>query len=283
MRLAEIRCYPVKGARGVALPEATVERRGIAGDRRWMLVDAANRFVTQRELPALARLRAEPCGPGLRLAFGGAASGVAEPSAAAAAIATGVWGDAVLLREAAEAKPWLSARFGMPLRLGFQADDMHRPVDPDWGGRAGDEVSLADGFPLLVTSTASLASLEVQAGAPLPMARFRPSLVVEGAPAWDEDCWRRLKVGDVEIELVKPCTRCTVVTVDQEHGVVTGPEPLDTLRRMRFSADRRLPGLLFGWNAVPRRLGRVRIGDVVEVLERGPGWPLGRPRPEARG
>ncbi|WP_445467784.1 MOSC domain-containing protein [Faunimonas sp. B44] len=274
--MAEIRYYPVKGARGITLPEAEVERRGIAGDRRWMLVDAANRVVTQRELPPLARLRAEPSGPGLRLAFGGEAIGVAQPSAGAAVIATSVWHDAVLLREAAEAGPWLSARFGMPLRLGFQADDMRRPVDPDWGGRAGDEVSLADGFPLLVTSTASLASLQVEVGAPLPMGRFRPSLVIGGAPAWDEDCWRRLQIGEVEIELVKPCARCAVTTVDQEDGAAQGPEPLEALRRIRFSTKRRLPGLLFGWNAVPRRLGRMRVGDVVEVLERGPGWPLRR-------
>ncbi|MYZ50437.1 MOSC domain-containing protein [Propylenella binzhouense] len=280
MQLAAINIYPVKGARGIPLASAALEPRGLAGDRRWMLVDPNGRFISQREFPRLALLGVAQTETGLRLSMGGEAVDVAMPGPGAPAIAATVWGSAVPLREAAEAAEWLSARLGSAVRLGHQPEEAHRAADPAWA--EGAEVSLADAFPLLVASPSSLAALEEEAGMAFGMNRFRPNLVIEGAPAWAEDGWARLRVGPVELALVKPCTRCTVTTVDQARGEVAGDEPLATLRRIRMSDDRRLAGVLFGWNAIPHGLGTLRVGDPVEILETRAGWPLRtRPAPGA--
>ena len=173
------------------------------------------------------------------------------------------------LPQAEEAAPSLSCWFGRPLRLVRQEKGDVRPVDRDWAD-ADDVVSLADGFSILVATTASLEALRI----PFDMDRFRPNLVIEGSAPWAEDGWRRLEVGEVELDLPKPCARCVVTTVDQESGMVAGPEPLDSLRARRLSADPRNPGVLFGWNAVPVGAGTVRIGDPVEVVATRERWPV---------
>ncbi len=280
MRVASLTVFPLKSARGAAVESIEVEKRGPAGDRRWMIVDRHGRLVTQREIPALARLIPRPTPAGLRLAFDGGHFEVARPEPDAARIPVTVWSDSLLLPEAPAAAAWLSRAFGAPLQLVHQPDDAIRPVNGDWA-ELGDEVSLADGFPLLVAAAASLAALEEAVGAPLGMQRFRPNLVIEGAEAWAEDAWATIRAGPVELDLTKPCARCTVPTVDQERGIFTGDEPLATLRGIRMSADARVPGVLFGWNAIPRRLGAIRVGDPVEVLAVRPVWPLRRPRAAA--
>ena len=270
MHVADLFVYPVKGARAVPVSTAAVEPMGFCGDRRWMLVDANGRAVTQREMPALARLVAAEGEAGeLRLRFDGDHLLVPRPGAEAARIAVTIWRDALRLREAAEAAPAVSRWFGRPLRLVRQENDDIRPVDRDWAGE-GDVVSLADGFPILVATTASLHVL----GGSFGMDRFRPNLVIEGAPPWAEDGWRRLRMGDVVLDLPKPCARCAVTTVDQEAGVVAGPEPLDSLRAKRLSGDRRNPGVLFGWNAVPVSAGAVHVGEAVVVVADGEPWPI---------
>ncbi len=280
MRVASLTVFPLKSARGAAVETIEVEKRGPAGDRRWMIVDARGRLVTQREIPALARIRPEPTPAGLRLSFDGDAIEIARPGSEASRIPVTVWNDAMVLPEAPAAALWLSRCFGTPLRLVHQPDDATRPVNAEWA-ETGDEVSLADGFPLLVATSASLAAVEAAVGAPLGMDRFRPNLAIEGAGAWEEDSWAAIRAGPVELDLTKPCARCTVPTVDQQRGVFTGDEPLATLRRIRMSADARVPGVLFGWNAIPRRLGAIRVGDPVEVLAVRPAWPLRRPRAAA--
>jgi uncharacterized protein YcbX len=272
MHVVDIAIFPVKSGRGISVAEAEVEPRGLKGDRRWMLVDPSGRFVSQRELPPLARLGAELTASGLRLSCDAAAIEVARPAPGAVRFPVSVWDSKLELPEAPEAREWLSARFGQPLRLVFQPEDTRRPTD-DWAG-SEDEVSLADGYPLLIATRSSLEALRNEAGGGLGMERFRPSLVIDGPSAWAEDSWGRIRVGNVELELVKPCPRCTVTTVDQFAGAFAGDEPLSALRRIRMSGDRRVPGVLFGWNAVPRRLGTVRLGDPVEVLAEREPWAI---------
>lgn len=137
-----------------------------------------------------------------------------------------------------------------------------RPVDPDYAA-AGDQVSFADGFPLLIANEASLADLSQRVGEPLTMARFRPNLVISGAEAWAEDGWRRLRIGEIEIDLVKPCARCQVTTLDPDS---TAPhprqEPLRTLALFRKQQGK----VMFAINAIPRGNGRLLLGQRVEVL-----------------
>ena len=164
-----------------------------------------------------------------------------------------------------EGDAWFSAYLGRPVRLVYLDDPTRRPVDPEYG-RDGDVVSFADGYPLLLTSTASLAELgrwlSEDGAQPVPMTRFRPNAVVTGAPPWAEDRWRRIRIGAVEFRVVKPCGRCVVTTTDQITGEV-GSQPLKMLgRRRRFGKQ-----LVFGQNMIPDGPGLIRAGDLVEVLE----------------
>ena len=197
------------------------------------------------------------------------------PSQATERIEVSIWSDTVSAPVASdEANAWFSRLLGQPVRAVYMDAAAHRPVDRDYG-RASDEVSFADGFPLLIASAASLADLNARIGESLPMARFRPNLVLTGAEAWAEDSWQRLRIGDIEIDLVKPCARCIMTTQDQMTGARGGPDPMPAMRRLRMSADRRVAGVLFGWNAVPRREGAVHVGDTVSVVAGRPeGWPV---------
>jgi uncharacterized protein len=271
VRLASIHIYPMKAARAVDLGESLVEPWGLAGDRRWLLVDEDGRFVSQREEPSLARV-VVTYGPLARTisvsAHGAPGCQVALPAARDGAdmLKATVWGSTVLAAAAGpEGDAWFSAYLGRPVRLVYLDDPTRRPVDPEYG-RDGDVVSFADGYPLLLTSIGSLDELgrwlTEDGGQPVPMTRFRPSVVVTGAPPWAEDRWRRIRIGAVEFRIVKPCGRCVVSTTDQITGEC-GPQPLKMLgRRRRFGQE-----LVFGQNMIPDGPGTIRAGDPVEILE----------------
>jgi hypothetical protein len=261
MRLAAIRLYPVKSCRAHAREEALVEPWGLAGDRRWVIVDRENRFVTQREEPRLATIDVAARPEGVELRRGDRSVFVATPGPEAPRQIVTVWRSAVPARiGAATLEPLL----GRDLRLAYMDDPTARAVDPDYG-RPEDRVSFADGFPLLLASEASLQDLNARMPAPLPMERFRPSIVVAGAPPWAEDFWRRIRIGEAVFRVVKPCARCIVTTTDQATGERGGPggEPLRTLARFR----RRGSEVFFAQNLIPEAPGTIRVGDAVEVLD----------------
>lgn len=266
--LSSIHLYPIKSCAPWTRQEAVVEARGLAGDRRWMIVDADGRFVTARKHPQLVRIHAEPVAghddglldlrapgmPTLRLA---------RP-AATPRVAAVVWKDTVAAQSAdTAADGWISAYLGFPARFVHMDTDCVRPVDPAYG-RAGDRVSFADGYPLLLISQAALDALHARLETPVPMLRFRPSLVVAGTTPHAEDGWKRIRIGQAEFDVAKPCVRCVLTTVDIERGEFDRHgEPLRTLMTYRRTPK----GVTFGQNLIPRRLGTLRLGDTVEVLE----------------
>ncbi|HEX4830693.1 MAG TPA: MOSC N-terminal beta barrel domain-containing protein [Trebonia sp.] len=273
LRLTDIWRYPVKSCRGQRLAAGTVEPWGLAGDRRWMLVDDDGRFVTGREHPCLVLVRAEPAPGAIRLAAPGVADLVVPvPPAGAALVPVRVWASELVAAQAsAEAGRWLSKVIGADVRLVYLDDPTRRPT-PAKHSRAGDVVSFADGYPLLLTSEQSLARLNewIAAGrhaaeGPLPMTRFRPNVVVAGAAPWAEDDWRRVRIGPVAFRVAKPCGRCVFTTVDPRTAR-RGKEPLATLAR-----HRRWDGnVWFGVNLIPDAPapgGVIRAGNPVEVLE----------------
>lgn len=267
--LASIHCYPLKSGAPLSLAQATVEPRGLAGDRRWMVIDAMGKFVTGRQFARLPLVRAVPVEDGaLRLeAPGMPPLRVEVPHAAGERIATAVWQAAVTpLLADADAHAWLSRFLGIELRLVHMDDACDRRVKQMYEGRYGrdeDRVSLADAFPLLLISQAALDQLNAKLASPVPMLRFRPNLVVSGTTPHAEDEWRRVRIGEVEFDVVKACTRCVFTTVDFERGErdPTG-EPLRTLTTYRRTPD----GVTFGQNLIPRGVGTLRPGDPVEVL-----------------
>jgi uncharacterized protein YcbX len=266
VRLASIHVYPMKAARAVDLDECLVEPWGLAGDRRWLLVDEDGRFVSQREEPSLARVVVTYGQGTISVSSAGfPARQVTAPGGGEQLLKVTVWGSTVLAAATGpEDSAWFSAFLGRPVRLVYLDDPTRRAVDPQYG-RDGDVVSFADGYPLLLTSTASLDELgrwlSEDGAQPVPMTRFRPNAVVAGAPPWAEDHWRRIRIGAVEFRVVKPCGRCVVTTTDQITGQ-RGKQPLTMLgQRRRFGNQ-----LVFGQNLIPDSGGVIRVGDPVEIL-----------------
>lgn len=268
MHLASIHCYPLKSGAPLPLGEATVEARGLVGDRRWMVIDAAGTFVTGRQFSRLPLVRAVPDDGGLRLdAPGMPTLHVAVPPGSGARVATAVWQAAVmplLAEEAAHA--WLSRFLGADVRLVHMDAACDRRVKQMYEGRYGldeDRVSLADAFPFLLISQAALDQLNAKLASPVSMLRFRPNFVVAASEPHAEDGWRRIRIGAIEFDVVKACTRCVFTTVDFERGERDpSGEPLRTLTRYRRTPH----GVTFGQNLIARGTGRVRPVDPVEVL-----------------
>lgn len=270
-KLTSLHIYPIKSCHRVDLDTAVVEPWGLAGDRRWLIVDADGRFRTQREHPRMALIRPEylpdgrlelqaPGMPTLRLSPPLRDQGAPEA-------VVNLWRHT---GPAASAGPgadeWLSAFLQLPSRLAYMDDTSSRPTNPEYSGPE-DRVSFADGYPLLLASASSLAALgdwiAEQGGEPVPMTRFRPNLVVEGTEPWAEDGWRRIRVGGQVFRMVKRCDRCIITTVDPELGVLTGQQPLKALNKHR-RVDRKA---YFGVNLIPDTVGELEIGAEFAVLD----------------
>ncbi|MGW3626226.1 MOSC domain-containing protein [Streptomyces sp. NPDC000880] len=268
--IRSIHVHPVKSVAGHALDETAVEPWGIAGDRRWALIDPSAKVVTQRQQPRLALARAEavPDG-GIRLTAPGhepLTVAVPEP---VGTVTVDLFGDKVeTVPVEGPADEWFSDCLGAEVRL-VHLDDpaTRRPIDPRYA-RPGETVHLGDGYPLLVTTLASLDALNslIAQGdhadeGPLPMTRFRPNVVVDGTAPWAEDDWQRIVIGEVTFRVARPCGRCVITTTDQ-HTAERGKEPLRTLARHRRVEDK----MVFGQYLVPERTGVIRVGDTVAVL-----------------
>ncbi|WP_437577592.1 MOSC domain-containing protein [Sorangium sp. So ce887] len=274
MRLAAIHIYPVKGCRGLALDAAAVDELGLAGDRRFMVVDLEGKPLTQRPLPRMALIETQLSESTLSLGAAGRppiSVPRAAPSAQGARLLTvEVWSSTGLLAEDCgdEAAAWLSDFLERPARLVRAGEAFRRPVLKASVARQEDVVSFADEFPLLVISEATLADLnarlEGRGAAALPMDRFRPSLVVSGCAAFDEDRWSRIRIGDLVLRAGGPCARCAVTTTDQRTAE-RGLEPLRTLATYR--RDPQKPSdLNFGQNYIHEtKSGALRVGDEVTV------------------
>ena len=265
LTLSEINVYPVKGLKGIALEAARCTDRGIEHDRRWMVVDAEGRFLSQREHPKMATVWTELDGDHLTLSAPDEDSvDISLDPPPAPKMRVQVWSSVVdAVPASREADFWLTRYLGFPCRLVYMPDDSERYSNTRYAGE-GKRVGFADGYAFLVTNERSLADLNTRLAAKghpaLPMNRFRPNLVVSGAEPWAEDDWREMRVGSAAFRGVKPCGRCQVTTTDQATGEVVGPEPLATLSTFRESTEF---GIMFGMNLVSVMPGDVRVGDEV--------------------
>ena len=261
--LSALNIFPVKSCAPLPLDSATVEPRGLRNDRRCVVTDETGKFLTGRQHPRLTLLRVVPDGDALVVTTDGMPPLRLVPPATDARFDVTVWANTIAALSAGfTADAWISLFLDMPARLAYMDDACVRPVTREYS-REGDEVSFADAFPLLVISEAALDALNEKLATPVPMLRFRPNLVVANTAPHAEDGWKRIRIGGIEFDLVKPCSRCVFTTVDFEKGEFDpGGEPLKTLITYRRGER----GVTFGQNVIPRGIGTVRVGDEVEVL-----------------
>jgi uncharacterized protein YcbX len=246
-----------------------------------MLVDPSGHFITQRELQALAQIDIQPGPSNLRLKMEGKLDIIVPPPHPDNRMDVIVWKSAVSASVAdEETNKALSDWLKRDVKMVFFDGLAKRVANPEW---AGDDtpVTFSDGYQILVTTTGSLKALNANLAAhgegAVGMERFRPNIVIDCDETWPEDRWATIEIGGIRLDLVKPCARCIMTTQDQKTGSRDGPNPMPAMGRVRMSADRRVPGPLFGWNVVPRGEGSVKIGDAVTVIEERPeGWAFKR-------
>jgi uncharacterized protein YcbX len=277
MLVSDLFIYPLKSARGIARTSSPVDAFGLVGDRRAMIVDPAGHGITQRELQSLAQVGVE-IGPDLiRLTKDGKADIVAPLPPTDRRMDVDIWKSVISAAIADdETNIRLSEWLGRDVKLAHFDGLARRSASIEW---AGDDtpVTFADGYQILVTTTGSLKALNADLAShgegSVGMERFRPNIVIDCDEAWPEDRWVAIEIGGIRLDLVKPCARCIMTTQDQLSGSREVPNPMPAMGRIRMSADRRVPGPLFGWNAVPRSEGTISIGDAVTVIETRPeGW-----------
>src|SRR6188474_374249 len=255
--------YPIKACRGFEVDSANVERMGLQNDRRMMVVTLTGKFLTQREHPRLALVTPNLNDGILTLSapsydsiqFGTQTSGTSYP--------VSIWKSKGVqaIDQGDEAAQWFSDWLGAPVRLVHIADGYKRLVNEKYTVNADDHTGFSDGYPILLTSEEGLQDLNTHLESPVPMNRFRPNIVVKGGDAFVEDTWNRIRLGDVELAVVKPCARCVVTTIDKD-TLEKSKEPLKTLEKYR----RHKLGAIFGQNVIPLNEGRLQLGMSVEVL-----------------
>jgi uncharacterized protein YcbX len=269
LRVSALYVYPIKSLGGISLSAMAFDEMGPRFDRRWMLVDDDGRFISQREEPRMALISTQIDGRGVIVSTAGRESMRIEPVGPdAERVQVSVWSDTIdALRAGDAADRWFSAALTVSCRLVCFANDVvrlaERGLDP-----AEQPIGFADGYPLLVVGAQSLRELNgrivARGRSALPMNRFRPNVVIDGAAAWDEDVWKRIAIGDddMHLSIVKPCARCSITTVDQVTGE-RGKEPLATLATYRRSSD---GSVMMGQNALHDRTGTIRVGDEVRMV-----------------
>lgn len=257
--------YPLKGAAGIPVAQWELDSFGLVHDRRWMVVDGEGEFISQRSDALLGQVR--PAIDGVHLSLRSASAGELELPLAGdhgSEIRVRVWADDVDAVDCGDAAAgFMTRQLGRPARIVFMPGTTVRPVTGS-DVPVGVRVSFADAFPLLIIGDGSLDELNRRLEQPVEMLRFRPNIVVGGAAPHAEDAWRSIRLGDVECDIVRPCARCMVPTIDLATGVA-GREPTRTLSRYR-----RWDGKVwFGQNAVHRSPGTLEVGGPVEVLATG--------------
>jgi uncharacterized protein YcbX len=261
-RVASLHVYPVKSCRAIDVDSVLMTPTGPEWDRRWMIVTAGDQFITQRSHPKLATISVAVNDGQLRLSVEGRSPLTLDVVHAGDSRRVTIWKDECLGVDAGdEAAAWLSDVLGDPLRLVRLDPALPRLANAKYAGSASHPVTFTDGYPILMISSESLADLNRRVPEPIPMARFRPNLVIEGVAAYTEDAMTLFRFGPIVLRGVKLCTRCPVTTTDQVTGLRDAhQEPLRTLGKYRH--DYVLKGLTFGQNCV------VEAG-VGEVLRAG--------------
>jgi uncharacterized protein YcbX len=267
--LSQIFVYPVKSLAGISVDHWPVDSKGLLYDRKWMLIDNNAQFLSQRRFPKMALIKTRIVDDKLILSAPNQAD-LALPLDAddGEEIEVVIWDDRCLAKTCGEvADRWLSEFLQGDCRLVYQADHDIRKVDPDYAFDT-DQTAFSDGFPFLIVSENSLNALNQAMQLEFDMQRFRPNLVVAECDSYAEDTWRRITINDISFRLPKPCSRCSVPTIDPLTAE-TGKEPLTTLNRLRKWENK----VYFGQNALHNKPGSLSVGESLHIDETGENQP----------
>lgn len=256
--------YPVKALRGAHHPSMSVVATGLQYDRHWMVADEKGEFLSQRVLPRMILVRAVVEGEQLILSAPGMERlTVPLEEKAGAEMEVAIWSDQCNARIVSpEVDQWLGCFLQKSCHLVYLPREEIRNVDTDYS-RPTDQVGFADGFPFLLISTASLDDLNSRLEQPVSMERFRPNLVVSGCAPYAEDGWQRIRIGEIEFRVAKPCSRCSVPLVNPETGMIEGKEPLHTLSEHRKRGNK----VFLGQNLIHDQQGWLEVGMRLEILD----------------
>jgi len=272
MEVSQLYVYPIKSCGAIACQKATITPKGLGGDRQLMLVNPQGQFMTQRDYPQMAQVRVKLDSGTLTLQHENIDPLVLQPTLEGNLSTVQVWETQTLaIDQGDEAAQWFQTALQLdhPCRLVHQSPHHPRAVNPQYATSPQDTVSFADGYPILLTNSASLADLNrrlrdtyPQNPPQFPMNRFRPNIVIETNQPFVEDQWKSLSIGPVDLQLVKPCSRCIITTTDQATAERNPQgEPLKTLATFRKQPG----GLMFGQNVIPTTLGQIQIGDPIQL------------------
>ena len=262
--LSSLIYYPIKACRGFDITESRVERMGLVDDRRMMVVTPDGEFLTQREHAKLALITPALKNDTVTLSAPNFDSIQFAIQKTGVATHVNIWRSKGVnaIDQGEETAQWFSDWLGASVRLVHIEEGFKRKLNPDFAVSADDHTGFADGYPILIISEASLRDLNSKLDSPLPMNRFRPNIVVQNCEPFAEDTWKRIRIGGVEMALVKPCPRCVVTTIDKE-TLEKNKEPLKTLSAYRKQEG----GAMFGMNVIPLNEGDIKVGMSVEILE----------------
>ena len=274
-KLSALIYYPIKACRGFEVDTSNVERMGLEHDRRMMVVTPDGGFLTQRDHPKLALVTPTISNRALTLSAPGTDSLTTSIQKSGPTRSVDIWHSKGVqaVDQGQAAAEWFSNWLGTPVRLVHIAEGYIRRLNEEYAVNTDDHTAFADGYPILLTSEESLADLNARLETPVPMNRFRPNIVVEGCEPFSEDSWSRIRIGNVEMAVVKPCARCVVTTIDKE-TLIQSKEPLKTLASYR--AQER--GAMFGQNVIQLNEGRLRLGMSVDIMA----WRHRNGRPVSR-
>lgn len=267
MQVSELFIYPIKSISGISLSSAQVTDRGLQYDRRWMLIDENNRFMSQREFHQMAAIKTEITPDGLLVTHQQHDSSFLVPLSPQKTelLDVTVWDDTCQGQLVGEdADKWFSTVLNKACRLVYMPDESHRPTDPKYA--EGYETSFSDGYAILLIGQASLDDLNGRLASPVKIDRFRPNIVFTGGGPFLEDSLHTFTINGVIFHGVKLCARCVMITIDQQ-TLQMGKEPTKTLASYRFKNNK----ILFGQNITHDNTGTINVGDelVVEQLHVG--------------
>ncbi|PTR01238.1 hypothetical protein C8P68_101472 [Mucilaginibacter yixingensis] len=264
LRVSQLFIYPVKSLGGIALNNALVTDRGLRYDRRWMLVDDNNRFLSQRELPQMALFKPALHKQGISVTYTPDQSSFLipfQPQTTTLDTFT-VWDDSITGQYVSPAADeWFTQKLGVNCRLAYMPDDTQRQTDLKYA-QPGMITSFADAYPFLLIGQASLDDLSNRVGHAIPANRFRPNIVFTGGESFAEDELAHFSINNIHFYGVKLCVRCPVPGIDQDTAE-RQKEPLKTLAGFR----RRLNKVYFGQNLTHVGQGTIAVGDEMEILK----------------